>query len=79
MDHRPARFRGTIERVNAILRILLLVWVLGYLFAACVPLLGGHLVLGVVALAGGMVLFIPWLIGVVVLAVLIRLTNEPRG
>ncbi len=64
--------------MNVALRIVLLLWVLGYLLAACAPILGGHLVLGAIALAGGILLFIPWLIGVALLAGLIRLTNPPR-
>ena len=64
--------------MNLALRILLLIWVLGYLFAACAPILGGHLLFGAISLAAGIVLFIPWLIGAAVLAGLIRLTNPPR-
>ena len=64
--------------MNVALRIVLLLWVCGYLFASCAPILGGHLVLGAIGLLGGIVLFIPWVIGIVVLATLIALTNEPR-
>jgi len=64
--------------VNTLLRIVLLIWVLGYLFAACSPILNGHFLLGTIAAIGGIVLFIPWLIGVIVLAFLIRSTNPPR-
>ena len=71
--------RGTIGGVttNTALRIGLLVWVVGYLFVSCAPLLGGHLFIGALALAGGIVLFIPWVIGIVVLGALIWVTNEP--
>ena len=64
--------------MNTALRIGLLLWVFGYLFVSCAPLLGGHLILGAITLVGGIVLFVPWLIGVVVLGVLIWLTNPPR-
>ncbi|MEO5940225.1 MAG: hypothetical protein ABIZ72_04720 [Candidatus Limnocylindrales bacterium] len=64
--------------MNTALKVLLLIWVVGYLLVSCGPLLGGHLFIGAVAALGGIVLFVPWLIGVVVLAVLIRVTNQPR-
>ena len=64
--------------MNLGLRIALLVWVFGYLFAACAPILGGHLILGTLGILGGIVFFVPWLIGVAVLAVLIWATNAPR-
>ena len=64
--------------MNTALRIALLVWVLGYLFVSCAPILGGHLLIGSVTLIGGIVLFVPWVIGIVVLAALIYATNPPR-
>jgi len=64
--------------VNTALRILLLVWVFGYLFVSCAPILGGHLVLGSIALVGGIVMFVPWLIGALGIAFLIWSTNPPR-
>jgi hypothetical protein len=64
--------------VNLLFRVLLLIWVLGYLFVSCAPILGGHLLLGAVTLVGGIVLFVPWVIGIVVLAALIWVTNPPR-
>jgi hypothetical protein len=69
--------RGTIRRVNIIFRVVLLIWIVGYLFASCAPILGGHLVIGAIALAGGILFFIPWVVGIVILAGLIWLTNEP--
>lgn len=63
--------------MNTILRVLLLVWVFGYLFVSCAPILGGHLVLGAITFVGGIVLFIPWVLGIVVLATLIAATNPP--
>jgi len=63
--------------VNTLLRVLLLVWIFGYLFVSCSPLLGGDLILGAITLVGGVVLFIPWMIGVAVLGFLIWATN-PR-
>lgn len=39
--------------MNLALRIVALVWILGYLLASCGPILGGHLFVGALALAGG--------------------------
>jgi hypothetical protein len=64
--------------VNVVLRILLLIWVLGYLLVSCGPLLDGHLLIGGLTLLAGIVLFVPWLVGIGVLAVLIWLTNPNR-
>ena len=64
--------------MNIALRIILLIWVLGYLFASCAPILNGHLFLGTLALFGGFIFFIPWVIGIVVLVFLINATNAPR-
>jgi hypothetical protein len=64
--------------VNRIFRVVLLVWVFGYLAIACGPMLLGN---GVVAGAGlltGAVLLIPWLIGVLILVILVWLTNPRR-
>jgi hypothetical protein len=52
-------------------------WVVGYLFVSCAPILDGHLLLGAVTFVGGIILFVPWVIGLVVLATLIRMTNPP--
>jgi hypothetical protein len=62
---------------NTILRILLLIWVLSYLFVSCVPLLSGHLIIGGITFVAGVIFLVPWLLGVLVLAILIWLTN-PR-
>ena len=64
--------------MNTLLRVLLLVWIFGYLFVSCGPLLSGDLILGTITALGGIALFIPWLIGIGVLAILIRMTNPPR-
>jgi len=62
--------------INTILRILLAIWVAGFLLISCAPLYadGGAGLLGFLT---GAVLFVPWLIGVILLGVLIWLTN-PR-
>jgi hypothetical protein len=64
--------------MNTLFRVLLLIWVLGYLFVSCAPLLTGHLVVGGITLIAGIVLFVPWLAVTIVLAGLVWLTNR-RG
>jgi hypothetical protein len=64
--------------VNTLLRILLLIWILGYLLVSCGPLLGGHLLIGSITLVAGIALFVPWVIGIAILGVLIWLTNPGR-
>lgn len=64
--------------MNTLLRVLLLVWILGYLFVSCGPLLSGDFILGTITALGGIALFFPWVIGIVILAILIRVTNPPH-
>lgn len=75
---RRLRRHGTIGGVNTLLKIVLLLWVVGYLFVSCAPILDGHLLLGAITFVGGIILFVPWVLGIVVLAALIRATNPPR-
>jgi len=63
---------------NSLLRVLLLVWVLGYLLISCGSLVGGDLGGGLVGLVAGAVLLIPWLVGVVILGALVWITNPRR-
>jgi hypothetical protein len=65
--------------VNTLLRIVLLIWIFGYLLVSCAPVLGANVFVGALGLAFGVVLFVPWLIGVIVLAVLVWLTNPGRS
>jgi hypothetical protein len=74
--HADPRPSGHNRDVNFAARILLLVWVFGYLFAACAPILNGHLILGAITLVGGIFFFPIWVIGIVVLAGVIWLTNR---
>lgn len=65
--------------VNSLLRGLLAVWVLGFLVISCVPALTGNALLGGLGVLTGAVLLIPWLVGCLILAVLVWLTNpRPR-
>ena len=64
---------------NSLLRLLLAIWTIGYFVVSCVPLIFSSN--GLVQVAGaavGVVLLIPWLLGVLVLAILIFLTNPRR-
>ena len=65
--------------MNFVLRILLLIWVFGYLVVSCAPVLGANILIGALGFLGGIVLFVPWLIGVLVLAVLVWVTNPGRS
>ena len=62
--------------INLILRILMALWVAGFLLISCAPLYadGG---VGILGFLTGTVLLIPWVIGVVILGVLIWITNPP--
>lgn len=65
------------------LKVILVLWVLGFLVAACGPTIaadgiGGTLIGAVFGLVLGSILIVPFLLGVGVLLVLIWLT-KPRG
>jgi hypothetical protein len=64
--------------VNTALRVILAIWIVGYLALACAPLFSTSAGVGVVGFVGGIVLLVPWIIGIVVLAFLIWLTNPRR-
>ena len=64
--------------VNPWLRILLLLWVVGYLFVSCSGIFNGDLVGAGIGLFAGAVLLVPWLIGVIVLGILVWVTNPRR-
>jgi hypothetical protein len=64
--------------MNTALRIALLLWVVLYLLVSCQPLLGANAVVGTIAFFGGLILFVPWVVGIVVLGMLIWITNPPR-
>jgi hypothetical protein len=66
--------------MNRILRVLLAVWAIGYLVISCGPMLLGSSGLATGAsLFVGLVLLVPWLVGVLVLVILIWLTNPRRA
>ena len=64
---------------NTFLRVLLAIWTVGYVAVSCVPLIFSSS--GLVQVAGaaaGLVLLVPWLVGVLVFTILIALTNSRR-
>jgi hypothetical protein len=64
--------------MNLALRLILVLWIVVYLVASCGPILDGHLVLGALAVFGGLLFFVPWVVGIVILAILIQATNPRR-
>jgi len=63
--------------MNGFLRFLLALWTILFLVISCAPLLTGNAFAGGVGLLAGAVLLVPWLVGVLILAIFIWLTN-PR-
>lgn len=63
---------------NLILRIVLLLWVIGYLFMSCSGIFGGSVGGAALGLFGGLILFVPWILGVIVLGILVWFTNPRR-
>lgn len=64
--------------VNRALRIVLAIWVIGYAVVACGPLLTGNALAAGLGLFAGAIFLVPWLVGTLILAVLVWLTNPPR-
>ncbi len=64
--------------VNTLLRIALLAWTMLFLAIACAPVYSDSGFLALIGFLPGWVLFVPWLVGTVVIGALIWLTN-PRG
>ncbi len=70
---------------NTILRVLLAIWVIGFLAISCGPFITGFddgigrtIVGGLFGAILGATLFVPWVVGVVILIGLIVLTNRGR-
>jgi hypothetical protein len=68
---------------NGWLKLLLVLWVAGYLLLACGPAIamegiGGTLIGAVFGLLLGSALFVPWLVGLVVLIALVWFTGNSR-
>jgi hypothetical protein len=68
---------------NAKARIALVVWAIAFPVISCGPAVAGDgvpgtILGGLLGLALGSVLFVPWVIGLVVLGALVFLTNRGR-
>jgi hypothetical protein len=63
--------------INTLLRLVLVLWILGYVALACGPMVTGDVGSGLGGLLVGGILFIPWLLILIVLAGLVWLTNPP--
>lgn len=63
---------------NLILRVVLLLWVVGYLFMSCSGIVSLNLGGAILGLFGGVILFVPWLIGTIVLGIAVWFTNPRR-
>ena len=64
--------------MNGFFRLLLALWTILFLVISCAPLLTGNAIVGGAGLVAGAFLLVPWLVGVLVLAILIWLTNPRR-
>lgn len=64
--------------INTAVRLLLVLWILGYVAVACAPMVTGDIGSGVAGLLLGGVLFIPWLLVTIVLLAVVWLTS-PAG
>lgn len=64
--------------INTILRVVLAIWVAGFLLVSCAPILFGDGAVGFFGFVAGVVLLVPWLIGVVILAIGVWLTTPRR-
>ncbi|MEO7663929.1 MAG: hypothetical protein ABIV26_02300 [Candidatus Limnocylindrales bacterium] len=62
--------------LNTTFRVLLAIWILGFLLVSCAPLYTDGAI-GFLGFVGGIILLVPWLVGVVILAIGIWLTNPP--
>jgi hypothetical protein len=69
--------------LNQRLKLVLVIWIVAWPLLACGPALLtrgdalGFILGGFTGLLFGSVLFVPWLVGVGVLYLLVRLTDEP--
>ena len=64
--------------MNTALRVILAIWIVVYIAIACAPLIASNAGVGVVGFVSGIVLLVPWLIGIAVLGLLIWATNARR-
>jgi hypothetical protein len=64
--------------MHTLLRIVRVLWIVVYLVLACAPLISnnGFDLVGTISFTAALILFIPWLLGVVFLSFLIWLTKR---
>jgi hypothetical protein len=62
--------------MNTIFRVLLAIWIVGYLAIACAPLFADSVFIGGIGFVSGILLLIPFIVGCVILVSLIWLTNR---
>ena len=64
--------------MNTLLRIILVLWIVGFVAISCAPLLYDSAAIGVIGFLAGGILLVPWLVGLLILAVLVWLTTPSR-
>ena len=64
--------------MNSVLRLLLLIWVVGFPVLSCGGLFSGDAGSAGLGLLLGAVFLVPWLVGTLALAVLVWFTNPRR-
>jgi hypothetical protein len=64
--------------MNTVFRVLLAIWIVGYLAIACAPLFADSVFIGGIGFVSGVLLLIPFIVGCVILISLIWLTNNRR-
>jgi hypothetical protein len=62
--------------MNTVFRVLLAIWIVGYLAIACAPLFADSVFIGGIGFVSGILLLIPFIVGCVILVSLIWLTNR---
>jgi hypothetical protein len=65
--------------MNTVFRVLLAIWIVGYLAIACAPLFADSVFIGGIGFVSGILLLIPFVVGCVILVSLIWLTNNRRA
>jgi hypothetical protein len=64
--------------VNTLFRVLLVIWIVGYLAIACQPLLSNSVFIGGLGFVSGIILLVPFIVGCGILVSLIWLTSPRR-
>jgi hypothetical protein len=69
---------------NLKVKLIFVIWLVAFPLISCGPALASHSIVGFlfggfVGILLGSVLFVPWLVGIAVLYLVMRLTEEPRA